>query len=242
MTRSTTAVIMYDAVSLENIPLDAPAVAGYVNGHWPTFSDLAQRFPGAQLLSITVTAEGNANCLDVENGDATAAQVPGWVQRQPGLGTPRPCLYASASAMGGVLAALQGAGISLSTCRFWSAHYTGTAHICGPDSCGAVDRLMDGTQWTDSALGRNLDQSLVDDGFFGEYDELMTQIPVIQLGSTGQTVKNWQALLIAREYSLTMDGDFGPDTEAATRQFQGAEKTSEDGIVGTATWTAALTA
>ncbi len=235
-------MIMYDAVTVTEIPSDATAVAGYTDGRWPTYSSLVTGFPRALKLSITVTASGEADCLDVEPGDASVAAAAGWLRAAAARGVWRPCVYASVSSMGAVVAACAAAGLNLADFRFWSAHYGAGEHICGPGTCKLVDREMDGTQWTDSALGRNLDQSIVGTSFFPWYATLMTEIPVVKLGSSGQPVKNWQALLTARGHILAADGEFGLNTEAVTRTFQSAQKLNPDGVVGPATWTAALIA
>lgn len=158
---------MFDSVDVSQIPADAVAAAGYTSGDWPTFPELAARCPHAELLSIAVNAGEDAECLDVETGDATAADIPDWQERQRGKGVTRPCIYADASTMeADVLPVLSSAKISRGSVRLWSAHYTNAAHICGPDSCKAVSIAMDGTQWTDQALGRNLDESLLAADFF----------------------------------------------------------------------------
>jgi hypothetical protein len=232
---------MYDSIDLSQIPADAQAVAGYADGLWPTFAQLKGRFPGALLLDVTVTGDSaSAMAVDEEPGDASVAGAVAWLRGAVARGVWRPCAYASVSGMGALLAACTAGGLELSGLRFWSAHYGSGAHICGPASCRLVSRAMDGTQWTDSALGRNLDESLLADSFFPWYDTLMTEIPTVQAGSVGQPVRNWQALLGAHGHSVTVDGSFGPGTEAATRAFQAAEKISVDGVVGPATWTAAL--
>jgi hypothetical protein len=69
--------------------------------------------------------------------------------------------------MAAVLAALARAGIDRSQVRLWTAHYTGHAHLCTA-TCGFGFRwTADATQWTDRALGRNLDESVCTDSFFG---------------------------------------------------------------------------
>jgi peptidoglycan hydrolase-like protein with peptidoglycan-binding domain len=45
-----------------------------------------------------------------------------------------------------------------------------------------------------------------------------------------------QQLLRARQYSLAVDGIFGPDTEAAVKAFQQSRNLAADGIVGPQTW------
>jgi len=161
-------IAMFDATDITQIPAGAPAVAGYVDGKWATYPRLAAAFPGALLLSVAVLAADDADCLDIETGDAAPADAAGWYGRQKARGAARPCLYADASAMeSGVIPAITAAGISRASVRLWSAHYTGTAHICGPASCKAMSIPADGTQWTDQALGRPLDQSLLAADFFG---------------------------------------------------------------------------
>jgi len=58
----------------------------------------------------------------------------------------------------------------------------------------------------------------------------------IRRGSRGPDVVKWQTIVGA----LPADGIFGPKTEAATRQYQSANKLVPDGVVGPATWGVAL--
>lgn len=159
---------MFDAIHVDQIPPDAANVAGYVNGTWPTYASLEALFPHASRLSITVTAAGDADCLDVEKGDAQPWQAPGWVKRQRERGLWRPMVYCSVSLVNLVLSHLASHGIARHDVRVWSAHYTQKAHICGPASCAypGLEITCDGTQWTSHALGRDLDQSLISDTFF----------------------------------------------------------------------------
>lgn len=155
---------MYDSVDVATVPAHANAVAGYVGGSWPTYAALVRRFPHAEHLSIAVNAGEEAECLDCEAGDATPAQVPEWVRHQLARGVAKPAVYCSLSVVVEVLNELTRAGIKRSQIRLWTAHYTYTPHICGPhDGCSTN---ADATQWTDRALGRNLDESLCSDSFF----------------------------------------------------------------------------
>lgn len=155
---------MFDSVTVSEIPRSANAVAGYVGGKWPTYFQLKRDFPHAHVLSIAVNAGENAECLDVEPGDAVAAQAPEWYRRQRARGVVRPVLYTSLSNVPALMGAMQGAGVARHEYRVWSAHYTGRAHICGSE-CG-LSVAADGTQWTDTALNRNLDESLLNGAFF----------------------------------------------------------------------------
>ena len=58
-------------------------------------------------------------------------------------------------------------------------------------------------------------------------------IETVQMGDSGEAVRAAQTLLPG---SLTVDGDFGPLTDAATRQFQQVFLPPADGIVGPETW------
>lgn len=167
---------MYDSITLDAIPAKPQAVAGYVNGRWPTFPELEKRWPQAARLSIAVTARANADCLDVENGDATPGQAPAWVKRQQARGIKRPVVYCSVSQAAAVLAALAKSGITRSQIRLWTAHYTGKAHRC--DSACGLNGQADATQYTDKALGRNLDASLCAAGFLAVASKPASKPPV----------------------------------------------------------------
>ncbi len=148
---------MFDSIDPSQIPSNPPAVAGYVGGSWPDYSRLVARFPKAHHLSIAVNASEDADCLDVENGDAVPSEAPAWVKRQKARGIERPVVYSSVSQMPGILEELKKAGLKRTDFRVWSAHYTDTPHI---------ESGSDATQWTNHALGHDLDESLCSDTFF----------------------------------------------------------------------------
>lgn len=162
---------MYDTILNGQFPVGAEAYAAYVDGgigNQPNFSYVEQAFPKAGHLSIAVSAQHDADALDVELGAAPPSAIPGWYSRQKARGVARPCLYANASTMAGfVLPVVAAARIPRAGVRLWSAHYDGE-HICGPASCKypGLTTGMDGTQWTSAAMGRTLDQSLLLGGFF----------------------------------------------------------------------------
>lgn len=159
-------LVMFDSITVATIPPGPHAVAGYVGGKWPTYNELVKTFPNARHLSIAVNASEDAECLDIENGDATPVQAPAWVKRQQARGVLRPVLYASISSMAAVHASLSADKIVRANVRLWTAHYTQVPHVCAP-TCGfQFQTTADATQWTDRALGRNLDESLCVDTFF----------------------------------------------------------------------------
>jgi hypothetical protein len=163
-------VVMFDSITPSTVPsfasTSADAVAGYIDGRWPDYAALEREFPAAHHLSIATNPNHDADCLDVENGDATVYQAPGWVRRQLHEGAQRPVVYCSISRAPLVLEQLAAAGIHRQQIRLWSAHYNGHEHICAPNTCGYNQVIADATQWTDRALGRDLDESLCRPGFF----------------------------------------------------------------------------
>lgn len=58
----------------------------------------------------------------------------------------------------------------------------------------------------------------------------------IKYGSSGDDVKELQRLLNSNGYNLTVDGQWGENTEAAVRKYQKQNGLTVDGIVGTNTW------
>jgi hypothetical protein len=58
-------------------------------------------------------------------------------------------------------------------------------------------------------------------------------IVTVQRGSTGDAVRAVQLAV-----RVSIDGDFGPVTQAAVRRFQSAHKLAVDGVVGPKTWNA----
>lgn len=90
--------------------------------------------------------------------------------------------------------------------------------------------------------------------YFGDDIEIVTDVPIrgltpsypgtpLQLGSSGPSVLQIQGALnrIGRNYPAipkipTLDGLFGPSTEAAVQEFQRIFNLTPDGIVGSATW------
>jgi hypothetical protein len=161
---------MYDTALNDQFPAGAAAYAAYVDGgigNQPNYAYIVTAFPKAQHLSITLFSSGNADVLDVESGASAPSDVPGWHARQVARGLQRPVIYASAATMNAdILPVLGQAGIARANTRLWTAHYGLGEHICGPSSCGALSVDADGTQWTSSAQGLVLDQSLLNDDFF----------------------------------------------------------------------------
>lgn len=241
---------MYDTALNNQFPGGADAYAAYVDGgvgNQPNYGYVVSAFPKAFHLSVTIFGN-DADCADVEAGAMGVGGLTVWVARQVARGVRRPVIYASVSTMESavrpVVAALPGARAAV---RLWTAHYQSVLgpHICGPSTCGQLGVDADGTQWTDSALGRVLDESLLRGDFFGSapapavpqwQEEMMQALPTVREGSTGGIVRTVQGLCGARGHAVTVDGSFGPATLAAVKACQAAAKVNRDGIVGPVTW------
>lgn len=153
---------MYDAIYVSNLPAGGDAYAGYVDGTWPDFEAIHARFPDVPTLGITDTPDVKAACLDVETGDATTEQAPGWVRGDTGYW--RPVVYSSADNMNAVHEALEADGLGRMAYRLFSAHYGDGMHLCGPHTCGRCDVDCDATQW---ASNTTYDTSILNPDFFG---------------------------------------------------------------------------
>ena len=153
---------LYDSIGVAPLKRVAStsgeAVAGYVDGHWPDFAAVARAFPHDRHLSIAARAADDADCLDVESGDANPAEVPGWALRQHRRGLWRPVIYASASSYPAIEEELRKAGLPGVFIRRWVADWNGLAD---------VPAGYDAHQFTDRAAGQNVDESVCLDDFFG---------------------------------------------------------------------------
>jgi peptidoglycan hydrolase-like protein with peptidoglycan-binding domain len=61
-------------------------------------------------------------------------------------------------------------------------------------------------------------------------------------GVDSLNVQKWQTQMVARGWSLTVDGAFGPQSSSVCRQFQQEKGLGVDGLVGPQTWGASWTA
>ncbi|WP_410644481.1 hypothetical protein [Amycolatopsis sp. lyj-346] len=114
---------MYDAVTARNIPTSAVMVAGYIDKiklePWSA-ADWA-RFPNAVKVTIVKKASTNAgHVLDVEPGDATPAQAPGWVRMRRAAGAD-PTVYMNLSTWPTVRKAFTDQGVAQP--HYWVAKY-----------------------------------------------------------------------------------------------------------------------
>lgn len=263
-------IAMPDSIYPANLPPGYPAYLGYADGKWPTAAALRAKFPGAHVLSLTVTgATLNADGIDSEPGNPNPFEAARWaankLKQSPAS---RPVMYASLDWMEQLLAGLSALAVARPSVRLLTAHYGAGRHICGPGTCKA-GFTADGTQWTSSfavAAGITIDMSDLNDGFFGaatipapssavnwtEFD--MAKIRLLRQGDADGTGEFWsvhrlQALLkmtgqlqgIDSAARLVTDGAYGPATAAGVRAVQAHYGIAADGVCGAQTWGVLLT-
>jgi hypothetical protein len=118
---------MYDSVTPSAIPTNAAVVAGYVDGAYAWSNADWARFPQAVKARIAVFPRTNdGHVLDVEQGDATPAQAPGWVTMRRTAGID-PIVYCNASTWPSVISAFRSASVAAPP--YWIAQYDGNPAI-----------------------------------------------------------------------------------------------------------------
>lgn len=235
-----TNILMWDDVDVALLPGGYDAYAGYVDGMYANLSQIRARFPAAHILTIAVTAADIADCLDIERGDAVISDAPGWFKRALMAGVTKPALYTSVSNVNGLVQTMNGAGIPRSAYRLWTAHYGQGEHLCGPTTCGQTNATADATQFTSTANGESLDESVCLADFFSLVLPPPPQNETLTLGDTGPVVLALQKRLNAWDEPVTEDGIFGQKTLEAVKAFQAKVHLTVDGVVGPATWSALL--
>lgn len=230
---TTSYIYMQDAISVSDMTSGFAAYAGYVDGIYANYGQVVSTFPNAQHLSISVFGNAAA-CLDIEPGDAVPGQAPGFFSQVGHDGALRPWLYCSAGWMTIVQMAMTAAGIARWQYFLWSAHYTGTAHFCGPNTCGFGLSQADATQY---AANNTNDTSIVQPYCFSQPGPN----PTLSEGASGKAVVTLQTRLnvwspFGKYVEVKVDGSFGALTLAAVKAFQKYAKLTVDGIVGPLTW------
>lgn len=65
---------------------------------------------------------------------------------------------------------------------------------------------------------------------------MVTLMPLVQKGSSGQYARIAQGLLVANGRNIAVDGAFGPNSASALVDWQRAVGLVDDGVIGKATW------
>jgi hypothetical protein len=136
-----------DAIIPANLPAGFDCYFGYVDGSWPDWLAIVDRFPGVPVFGLVVAGDPwDGDGTDTEPGALTIAQGVIDTGAELARGVDRPIVYCPASWSAKVIEAHTAAGIARPRYRLGSAHWT-KPHICGPLSCGLPP--ADATQWVD---------------------------------------------------------------------------------------------
>src|SRR5437588_2658183 len=134
---------MYYSVDPAAIPADAEMVAGYIDGHYRWSAGDWARFPHAVQVGIAVFATTNhGHVLDVEPGDATPNEAPGWVRMRRASDVD-PTVYCNLSTWPEVQAAFANAGVGQP--HYWIADYDGIPELPTLNGITAVAKQYQNT-------------------------------------------------------------------------------------------------
>jgi hypothetical protein len=160
-------VFMYDDVTIDLLPGDADAVAGYVdNTYGRVWKEDVERYPHLasqqRVLSIATETTSVARIMDVEAGNPTSpGEAAAWVKKMHAHGVYRPGVYASESIMSEIVDAMDKVGLARAEYVLWVADYNGLAN-----GLALLAKGYDACQFTDKADDRSLDESVCRVDFF----------------------------------------------------------------------------
>jgi peptidoglycan hydrolase-like protein with peptidoglycan-binding domain len=223
------------------------AIAAYGNGSYTNYDRARRQFPRLRLLEIDVRGDGIGNAGDFEPGDMSYDHAGRWAKGRISAGVWRPVLYFSASHWREIMSSLADAGIARQEVRIWTAHYTGTEHLCS-SACGfGINGTADATQWgsTDHPETlpaiydhRDVDVSVTADDFWGATPPAPPFERLLKVGSTGHAVEKWQRRMARRGWHIAVSGTYDASSEAICKAFQAEKGLAVTGRVNRQTWKA----
>lgn len=153
---------MADSVNWQDIPVTMPMVAGYVPpSHFAWPPEAWARFPNSVKVRITPSAAvfgPGINVLDVEVGDASAAQVPGWINESRAAGQ-EPTVYMTISSWPSVIRACTSARVAVP--EFWVAQWNNTQNLPSVSVDGVTYTAIAHQYADPTTSGGNYDLSVV---------------------------------------------------------------------------------
>lgn len=246
---------LYDAVDWNNLLGKAGAKVGYADGPvsaWP--AQAWTEVPDVIPFRITVLADPQYPLFDSETGNAGTDKVAEAVASRLDAGEWSGC-YTNEDNFGGLTSSLRRKSIGWTDASHWPAKGCylwaadpgippGTVPAWCPVTPIAVQDRAEGGFDISTCFGAFPEstspapepapspQPTPEPAPAPSTQECTVQLPVLQQGSIGPSVKVIQQLL----GGLTDDGVFGPLTHQRVTAYQGGLGLVTDGIVGTHTW------
>jgi peptidoglycan hydrolase-like protein with peptidoglycan-binding domain len=247
---------VYDSTVVRDIPetVERDAlVAGYVDGEFVTYPDLARLFPRHGRISITVTGRLSANAIDCEAGDVSPDHAAQWAALEHHAGR-HPTIYTMESQWEACKERVRAHGLNPEhDVSWWIAWYGHDGIPDGAVACQNVrgtarahwDRSDARDYWAgvDGPAKHHPAPAPAPAHHQPNWTEHMIEtLPTLRLGAHSHDVATWQGLLVARGFHhVDVDSVFGHTTEEATKALQEREGVSNDGVVGRDTWTVGIT-
>lgn len=188
---------MADSVNPASLPDGFDVYGCYDDGAYNNAAAVKARFPGKTVLVFTVFPQDNeGDCLDVEQGDASPTDAPGWIVRRRSAGHGGPLVYCSESLLPTVKQCFVSAGVAEP--GYIVAAYPGEGPVI-PNEPNVV-----GHQWIDHGP---YDESVIADYLPGI--DPSVQIPSgPQMLAAGQQLTEGQAIVNGQYWTvLQSDGN-----------------------------------
>lgn len=221
---------MYDSVTPDQIPTDAPIVGGYIDGLYAWTNAEWTRFPNAVHVRIVVNPDNNdGDVYDCETGNGTPDDAPRWVAARRTAGHPYPVVYCDRS----LWPAVQTAFVTqhVTPPGYWIAEWTGTPHLIP-----GADAVQYANPGFAAAEGRNVDVSEVYSGPWLTPVTPPSPPQPRQLEITNPYMAGDDVRAVQTHVGAGVDGIYGPQTAAAVIRWQNLHGLVPDGIVGPLTW------
>ena len=148
----------YSSVTTSDIPASAPVVFAYADGEWSQVEEVKRRCPHAKIVTIHCLTRYGADMYDFEPGCLPVAEAHTILLDVIKGGQKSPIGYASLDNMLTIRSEFEKSGGNVNEVRWLPAHYTPTPEL--PEWAAGV-------QWSETALGRNLNEYLIRSDFFG---------------------------------------------------------------------------